>query len=85
MFTIQLIRAVTKQKKYGIGSKRRLRVCEESDQPGHPPSLFSLCRLHGESLFTQLPSRCTAKLVDVFVCFCFDCCLTSRKTIFQSC
>ena len=32
---------------------------EDSDQPGHSPSLISLCCLHEESLGPYLPIECT--------------------------
>ena len=34
---------------------------EDSDQPGHPPSLTSLRCLHEDSLGPKLPHECTAK------------------------
>ena len=34
---------------------------EDSDQPGHPPSLISLCCPHEETLGAQLPIEHTAK------------------------
>ena len=34
---------------------------EDSDQPGHPPSLLSLRCLHDESLCPQLPIERTAQ------------------------
>ena len=34
---------------------------EDTDQPGHLPSLISLCCPHEEKLYPQVPIECTAK------------------------
>ena len=36
-------------------------LSEDSDQPGHPLCLISLCCQHGETLCPKLPIECTAK------------------------
>ena len=41
--------------------KWHVRPREDLDQPGHPPSLISLCCLHEESLSPLLPIKCTKK------------------------
>ena len=44
-----------------IKPKNECAPSEDSDQPGHPPSLISLCCPHEESLGPQLPIKCTVK------------------------
>ena len=42
-------------------NKMTFALSEDSDQPGHPPSLISLRSLHEETLGHQLPTEHTAK------------------------
>ena len=47
---------------YDKTNKMAYTPSEDSDQPGHSPSLISLCRPHEESLGSELPIERTARL-----------------------
>ena len=55
------MRQILNQPQHDKINKMTCEPCEDSDQPGHPPSLISLHCPHEETLGPQLPIQCTAK------------------------